>query len=113
VKRLLGASTSNPDVVLTDIGCRVQGMEGVEIANELRSSRPNPGVIVLSQFAEPEYAWRCSSAVPAAYLLKDRLGSREQLVAAIGRWRPVAHRPQVVERLVGAAAAASPRRSTG
>src|SRR6478735_12581501 len=86
-ERLLEAiDEQTPDVVLTDIRMPPShGMEGVEIANELRNSHPDTGVIVLSQFAEPEYALALleRGASRRGYLLKDRLGSREQLVAAI------------------------------
>ena len=105
-ERLLEAIDEQaPDVVLTDIRMPPsQGMEGVEIANELRSSHPDTGVIVLSQFAEPEYALALleRGASRRGYLLKDRLGSREQLVAAIEQVAAggSAIDPQVVERLV-------------
>ena len=53
-----------PDVVLTDIRMPPTGTdEGVRAANLLRENHPDIGVVMLSQYAEPAYAWRCSSTV--------------------------------------------------
>jgi len=99
-----------PDVVLTDIRMPPTGTdEGLQAAARLRESSPQTGVVVLSQYAEPEYALALleKGAARRAYLLKDRVTDVEQLVAAI---REV-HRggsvidPQVVEALVAARAA--------
>ena len=46
-----------PDVVLTDIRMPPDHRdEGIKLANELRESQPEIGVVVLSQHAEPTYA---------------------------------------------------------
>lgn len=45
------------DVVLTDIRMPPTGTdEGIRAASQLRASHPEVGVVVLSQYAEPEYA---------------------------------------------------------
>src|SRR5438046_10735546 len=45
-----------PDVVLTDIRMPpTHGIEGISIANRLHASHPDTGVIVLSQYAHPQY----------------------------------------------------------
>ena len=45
-----------PDVVVTDIRMPPTGTdEGIRVAAELRQTHPEIGVVVLSQYAEPEY----------------------------------------------------------
>src|SRR2546426_5484985 len=64
-----------PDVVLTDIRMPPTGTdEGVRAAAQLRGSHPDIGVVVLSQYAEPEYALSLleKGAAGRAYLLKER-----------------------------------------
>jgi DNA-binding NarL/FixJ family response regulator len=75
-----------PDVVLTDIRMPPgRGDEGIQVANELRESRPEMGVIVLSQYADPAYVLAVlqSGSARRGYLLKDRLADGEQLTAGI------------------------------
>jgi len=94
-----------PDVVLTDIRMPPShGMEGIEIANQLRRTHPTTAVIMLSHYSDPEYALALLERGSArrGYLLKDGLGDPDQLVAAI---KQVAAGgsvidPQVVEQLV-------------
>jgi DNA-binding NarL/FixJ family response regulator len=51
-----------PDVVLSDIRMPpTHTDEGIRLAGELRDSHPSIGVVVLSQFADPEYALSLSS----------------------------------------------------
>jgi DNA-binding NarL/FixJ family response regulator len=75
-----------PEVVLTDIRMPpTQTDEGVRIAEELRDTHPEMGVVVLSQFVDPHYALRLfeRGAARRAYLLKDRIGHRLELMDAI------------------------------
>jgi DNA-binding NarL/FixJ family response regulator len=75
-----------PDVVLTDIRMPPgQATEGLEIAEALRESHPGVGVIVISQYAEAHYALALleHGSAGRGYLLKERLGNRDQLVSAI------------------------------
>jgi DNA-binding NarL/FixJ family response regulator len=75
-----------PDVVLTDIRMPPSLTdEGIRVAALLRESHPNVGVIVLSQYAEPVYALALleSGSDGRAYLLKERLHDREQLLSAV------------------------------
>src|SRR3954454_8880503 len=77
---------NDPDVVLTDIRMPpAYGMEGISLANELRSMRPETAVIVLSQYADPQYALALleKGSARRGYLLKERLGDRAELVSAI------------------------------
>jgi DNA-binding NarL/FixJ family response regulator len=94
-----------PDVVLTDIRMPPEGSdEGIRFAVELRETRPEIGVVVLSQHSDPAYALALLEAGSdrRAYLLKDRVSNRAELLAAI---RAVAAGgslidPKVVEALV-------------
>lgn len=102
---------TNPDVVITDIRMPPTGTdEGIRVANRLRRERPQLGVVVLSQYAEPEYALALleDGAAGRAYLLKERVSDLDQLLRAV---REVAGGgsvidPVVVEALVASRAAA-------
>jgi DNA-binding NarL/FixJ family response regulator len=75
-----------PDVVLTDIRMPpTHRDEGIRLANELRETRPEIGVVVLSQHAEPTYAVLLfdDGSHGRAYLLKESLRDREELVRAV------------------------------
>jgi DNA-binding NarL/FixJ family response regulator len=75
-----------PDVVVTDIRMPPTGTdEGIRLAALLREERPEIGVVVLSNYAEPAYALALleSGSEGRAYLLKERVHDRAQLVAAI------------------------------
>jgi DNA-binding NarL/FixJ family response regulator len=75
-----------PDVVLTDIRMPPTNTdEGIQVAARLRQTRPGTGVVVLSQYSEPGYVLRLfdGSSDGRAYLLKERVSDRDQLVAAI------------------------------
>ncbi len=102
---------TSPDVVVTDIRMPPTGTdEGLRAAERLRAERPSVGVVVLSQFAEPEYALALlrDGAGGRAYLLKERVSDLDQLVRAI---KEVAAGgsvidPAVVEALVASRTAA-------
>src|SRR3954470_12917341 len=75
-----------PDVVVTDI--RMPPLledEGIGVASLLRVTHPDIGVVVLSQHAEPEYVLKLLDGGSArrAYLLKERVRHRGQLVDAV------------------------------
>jgi DNA-binding NarL/FixJ family response regulator len=98
-----------PDVVLTDIRMPPDGTdEGIRAAEYLREKRPETGVVVLSQYSDPDYAVKLfeKGSARRAYLLKERVDDLEQLTGAI---REVAAGgsvidPQVVDALVAARA---------
>jgi DNA-binding NarL/FixJ family response regulator len=90
----------NPDVVLTDIRMPPSGEhEGVRIAQELRETHPEVGVVVLSQYAEPAYAVTLLDRGTArrAYLLKERIRDKDELIAAI---EAVARGGSVIDPLI-------------
>jgi DNA-binding NarL/FixJ family response regulator len=77
-----------PDVVLTDIRMPpTQTDEGIRAANELRDTNPGMGVVVLSQYVEPEYAMQLfqEGSDGRAYLLKERVADLGELANAIRR----------------------------
>jgi DNA-binding NarL/FixJ family response regulator len=100
-----------PDVVLTDIRMPpTRTDEGIQIAERLRQSDPDIGVVVLSQYSEPAYVLKLLAAGSdrRGYLLKERVHDRGQLSTAI---RTVANGgsvidPKLVEVLVAARATA-------
>jgi len=59
--------------------------EGIEVASWLRGEHPEVGVVILSQYAEPEYALRLfeGGSGGRAYLLKERVGNRVEILDAI------------------------------
>jgi DNA-binding NarL/FixJ family response regulator len=75
-----------PDVVVTDIRMPPTNTdEGIQFAEELRSSHPDVGVVILSQHAEPRYAMALLSGGSGrrAYLLKERLTDEAELKQAV------------------------------
>jgi len=83
---LVGVAEHAPDVVVTDVRMPPgQGDEGIRAAEQLRESNPELGVVVLSQYVEPDWALRLfePSASGRAYLLKERVGDVGQLRHAI------------------------------
>jgi DNA-binding NarL/FixJ family response regulator len=79
-------ATARPDVVVTDLRMPPSGgREGIRIATRLRRSDPRIGVVVLSQYVEPEFAIELMNEGSSgrAYLLKDRLADAPELVRAI------------------------------
>ena len=102
---LAAVEAEQPDVVVTDIRMPPGSTdEGIQAATRLRETRPEVGVVVLSQYASPTYvlALLDGGSAGRAYLLKARVEDLEQLVTAI---RTVAAGgsvidPKVVEALV-------------
>lgn len=75
-----------PEVVVTDIRMPPSGTdEGVRIAAALRETHPEMGVVILSQYAEPSYALALLDRGTGrrAYLLKERVRQRQELIDAI------------------------------
>ncbi|WP_346619743.1 response regulator transcription factor [Blastococcus montanus] len=96
-----------PDVVLTDIRMPPTfTTDGITAALRLRAEHPGVGVVVLSQHADASYASALFGQGTAglAYLLKDRVGDRDELIRAL----EAVHTggsvvdPQVVDALLAA-----------
>lgn len=80
------AEQSPPQVLVTDIRMPPGfQQEGIEAARVVRKMHPGTGVVILSQYDDPEYAISLLShgAAGYAYLLKDRVAAGDQLVRAI------------------------------
>src|SRR3954468_24652395 len=109
---LLGAvEREAPEVVVTDIRMPpTNSDEGIQLAARLRETHPDIGVVVLSNYADASYALALmeSGSAGRAYLLKERVHHRAQLLAAI---ESVAAGgsvmdPKIIEPLVAARARA-------
>ena len=86
-----GATAAAPQVLVTDIRMPPAFQrEGIDAAKELRKRHPGTGVVVLSQYDDPEYAISllADGAAGYAYLLKDRIAEGNQLAARCARSRP-------------------------
>jgi DNA-binding NarL/FixJ family response regulator len=100
-----------PDAVLTDIRMPPSHTdEGIRAALQIRRDHPATGVVVLSQYAEGDYAYALlrEGTAGLAYLLKERVANLDEVVSAL---RTVAAGgsvldPRVVEELVAARHAA-------
>ena len=96
-----------PAAVMTDIRMPPgHHLDGIEAAHTIRARHPSIGVVVLSQHAEEHYALELfrDGAAGFAYLLKDRVGEPDDLVAALRdvvAGRSVVD-PEIVEALVAA-----------
>ncbi len=89
-----------PDAVLTDIRMPPgHGMDGILAALQIRKEQPTTGVIVLSQHADASYAQALfrEGTTGLAYLLKERVGDRDELIRAL---RAVVAGGSVVDPLV-------------
>lgn len=74
------------DLLITDIRMPPAGEdEGIRLAARLRESHPALAVIVLSTYAEVDYALKLfeGGSDSRGYLLKDRIRDRQQLVDAV------------------------------
>jgi DNA-binding NarL/FixJ family response regulator len=97
---------TSPDVAIVDIRMPpTHTDEGLRAARELRSRYPTLGLLVLSQYVRPSYAFEllADDARGVGYLLKDRvsdLGELSDAVERVGKGGSVLD-PSVVSQLVG------------
>jgi adenylate cyclase len=81
-----GALDFEPHVLVTDIRMPPSfNREGIDAAKEVRKRHPGTGVVILSQYDDPEYAISLLAEGSAGYgyLLKDHIAEGNQLVDAI------------------------------
>ncbi|WIX84147.1 response regulator transcription factor [Amycolatopsis carbonis] len=102
-----------PDVLITDIRMPPDLTDdGLRAALEIRSSDPDVGVIVLSQFLEDRYAFELvgDRAEGVGYLLKEKVADPAVLIDAVRRVAAgdTALDPDVIARLVGRKRVGSP-----
>jgi DNA-binding NarL/FixJ family response regulator len=103
---LLKVRSYGPEVAIVDIRMPpTHTDEGLVAAREIRATYPGTGVLVLSQYVEPEYALDllADSAEGVGYLLKDRVADVAEFAAAVRRVGEggSALDPTVVSQLVG------------
>jgi DNA-binding NarL/FixJ family response regulator len=103
---LLKVRSYSPEVAIVDIRMPpTHTDEGLVAAREIRATYPGTGVLVLSQYVEPEYALDllADSAEGVGYLLKDRVADVAEFAAAVRRVGEggSALDPTVVSQLVG------------
>ncbi|MCI0634336.1 MAG: response regulator transcription factor [Actinobacteria bacterium] len=104
---LAAVDTHVPDAVLTDIRMPPSNTtEGIDAARRIRADHPEIGVVVLSQFAEEEYAYELlkDGAEGLGYLLKERVADLDEVLRALGEVAKGGSvlDPKVVEALVSA-----------
>jgi DNA-binding NarL/FixJ family response regulator len=83
---LAAVEQHRPDAVITDIRMPpTHTTEGIAAARRIRAEHPDIGVVVLSQYAEEEYAYELlkDGASGLAYLLKERVADLDELVRAV------------------------------
>ena len=100
------ALAHRPDVAIVDVQMPPgHGDDGLRAAVELRSQRPDTGVLILSQFYEERYAVDLigDSAEGVGYLLKERVGQIRAFTDAVERVASggSALDPEVVARMLG------------
>ncbi len=81
-----GATDAHPDVVVSDIRMPPHfESEGIDACKEIRKRHPGTGIVILSQYDDPDYAIALLAEGSAgyAYLLKDRIAEGDQLARAI------------------------------
>ncbi len=110
---LLKVRSYSPDVAIVDIRMPpTHTDEGLRAAKEIRARYPGVGVLVLSQYVEPDYAMELlsTSAEGVGYLLKDRVSDVAEFAAAVRRVAEggSALDPSVVSQLVGRRRGADP-----
>jgi DNA-binding NarL/FixJ family response regulator len=101
--------THRPTIVVTDIRMPPTSTdEGIRLARWIRTAHPDVGVIVLSQYAEPNYAAGLleDGTAGRGYLLKERVSHFDELNDAV---RQVAAGGTVLDPLVVEALLAQPR----
>jgi DNA-binding NarL/FixJ family response regulator len=79
---------TRPEIALIDIRMPpTHTSEGLAAANAIRARMPEVGVLVLSQYVDPDYALSLLREHPAGtgYLLKDRVTQLDTLLDAIER----------------------------
>src|SRR5262249_62364358 len=82
---LLKVRSYTPEVAIVDIRMPpTHTDEGLRAAREIREKHPETGVLVLSQYIEPEYALDLlsESAEGVGYLLKDRISDVAEVAGA-------------------------------
>ena len=113
---LLKVRSYKPDVAIVDIRMPpTHTDEGLGAAKIIREQHPGVGVLVLSQYVEPDYAMEliADDAEGVGYLLKDRVSDVDEFTSAVQRVAEggSALDPAIVTQLVGRRRADDPLRT--
>jgi DNA-binding NarL/FixJ family response regulator len=105
---LAAVAREQPDAAVVDIRMPPSWSdEGIAVAHEIRERFPGVGVLLLSQYVEPEYALQLLDGESAGtgYLLKERVLDVGDLVSALERVAAggTVVDPALVDRLLGRA----------
>jgi DNA-binding NarL/FixJ family response regulator len=83
---LAAIEETRPDVVVTDVRMPPTGTdEGVRVAEGLAAKHPDIGVVVLSQYSDPEWLSRVfdHGSENRGWVMKERAHSGGQLIRAV------------------------------
>ncbi len=83
---LAAIEETQPDVVVTDVRMPPTGTdEGVRVAERLATAHPEIGVVLLSQYSDPEWLSRVFDlgSENRGWVMKERAQSEGQLISAV------------------------------
>ena len=83
---LAAIDETRPDVVVTDVRMPPTGTdEGVRVAERLATTEPDIGVVIMSQYSDPEWLARVFDlgSENRGWVMKERAYSKGQLISAI------------------------------
>jgi DNA-binding NarL/FixJ family response regulator len=83
---LAAIEETRPDVVVTDVRMPPTGTdEGVRVARHLATSHPDIGVVIVSQYSDPEWLSRVFDLgrENRGWVMKERAYSKGQLISAV------------------------------
>jgi len=83
---LAAIEEARPDVVVTDVRMPPTGTdEGVRVARRLATEKPDIGVVIVSQYSDPEWLSRVFDlgSENRGWVMKERAHSEGQLISAV------------------------------
>jgi DNA-binding NarL/FixJ family response regulator len=83
---LAAIEETRPDVVVTDVRMPPTGTdEGVRVAERLAMAQPDIGVVIVSQYSDPEWLSRVfdQGSENRGWVMKERAHSERQLINAV------------------------------
>jgi DNA-binding NarL/FixJ family response regulator len=83
---LAAIEKTRPDVVVTDVRMPPTGTdEGVRVAERLAMAQPDIGVVIVSQYSDPEWLSRVFDlgSENRGWVMKERAYSEGQLISAV------------------------------
>ena len=95
------AESLEPDVAILDV--RMPGLNGIEVAGRIVSRRPDTGIVIVSAYADTQYAVHLLKTGPKgkAYLLKssiDEVGDFIDTIEAVFAGKTVLD-PEIIKRI--------------